>query len=254
MINVPLLAKQVLQPLIDRYGNTFWNDVCGECALRLKDKAEESVTWQDPTGYYILSETEESYGRLSDEGAKRVALRRKPAEVHQEPAPAVFTEPVQTAPAVTIQESNVSENTGTDEFNAETTSNPENAATTETPAETGPKPITNSTADLADRFPNGTLVEVTNKGSDWTGRQGEVKGVEAKRGVNYLQVFLTVSPKGIRYDERYQKTVLVRGTSVEKIDAFREAPAPKETVAETPATDENSTPAEQAADNETVDA
>jgi len=80
-------------------------------------------------------------------------------------------------------------------------------------------------AALAEQWPNGTLVEVTTKGSDYVGQQGQVAGIEARRGVPYVLVSVEVYSTGRRREGDKIKQALVRASSISKIDSYKEAPA-----------------------------
>jgi hypothetical protein len=215
MTEDPLLWNEVVAKLVARYGATFWEAVCDEEAQRLSDQARGGADWDDP--YHILSETEEQYGREYKSPGRiqplMVRVRR-----------GASTEDPQTQE----ENTNMTEQPNGDQY---TEPGDEQHVTTETaetaePAE-APKPtVTNVTANLADEFQKGTKVEITTKGSDVVGYQGEVMDppVVNKRGTNYLRVQLKVAPKGARVAEENQREVHTRRQSVTVIEDYRAEP------------------------------
>lgn len=79
---------------------------------------------------------------------------------------------------------------------------------------------------LQTQYPVGTLIEFVGKGNEFIKNQGEIVGVEARRGVPYLAIKVTRYSDGrVRPDDK-QKVVLTRDTSVEVIEAYREKVVP----------------------------
>ena len=81
-------------------------------------------------------------------------------------------------------------------------------------------------AALQEEYPNGTLVEFVGKGNEFIKNQGEIVGVEARRGVPYLAIKVTRYSDGrVRPDDK-QKVALTRAASIEVIEAYREKVVP----------------------------
>jgi len=242
MADDPLLVEKVIRKLAAEYGPQIHKSICGECALTLADRAREATEWRGDQGYFILSDTEQRYGRTSEEH-QSVALRRKKARVE---VPAVQSMPVSAPQAANpvwastqaiVPDEEISTVTN-DEFPAygNEVAPDENSAqpveTTEAPAEETIAPVveeakpasivTGATAGLAEEFPVGTLVQVVTKGSEYVNQQGRVTGIVDKRGVNYLEVQLEVAASGVRKTK--PRTGTMRGASVIKIGEYRDAP------------------------------
>jgi hypothetical protein len=129
------------------------------------------------------------------------------------------------------QEPEGTEETGTEqvaETGTEEIGTPEatTAETTTTPAQ--PAKVT-SKEMLEEKFPMGTLVEVSTKGSDYTKQQGEVTGYEEKRGAWYVGVDIKVNASGQRRAEA--KGIVTRWQSLTKIDEYRPVPVSAQTAA-----------------------
>jgi hypothetical protein len=108
---------------------------------------------------------------------------------------------------------------------AETGENTEATEPTATPATPAQPAKVTSEEMLAEKFPVGTLVEVTTKGSDFSGQQGAVTGYAQKRGAWYVALDITVTATGVRRET--PKSTTTRHQSLSRIDAYRDAPAPK---------------------------
>jgi len=91
--------------------------------------------------------------------------------------------------------------------------------------------------NLEELFPKDTLVVLTK--TDFKGHQGRVVGHIEKLGTRYLEVAREVLASGKRLTE--PKTMAVRHTSVDTIDAYRDEPVAAPTPE--PAADETEKPA-----------
>jgi hypothetical protein len=103
------------------------------------------------------------------------------------------------------------------------------ATTTEaaaTPAQ--PQKVT-SEEMMREKFAEGSLVEVTTKGSDYTKQQGRVTGYEEKRGAWYIKVAIEVNAGGQR--RAAAKEIVTRWQSLTSIDEYRPVPVSAQTVA-----------------------
>jgi len=224
MADDPLLVKQVLQVLAKRYGTNIQAYVCGECALTLAANARDAVTWQpDQRGHYVLSPTEEQYGRDTGQGEVITVARRVNEKEHT-------VAPEQTETEQTENWDGVADAvTETEPIEAGT---PEAAAT---------EPAKETRAErLAREWPTGQLVEFVK--TEWKGGQGQITGVEDRRGVAYVAVDVEVYVNGRRRTGDAVKHVLIREDSVQAITEYRAEPAaavsPEPVETETPAAEE----------------
>jgi len=187
----PFVLEKVIRPLAQEHGVKLWENVCGDCILRLADKEREAVEWKpDEFGHYILSPDEERHGRM-EERTGSIMARGNTKE--QAPEAAAAEAPAEeTAPKETAEQRNA-------------------------------RVLKEKVDALAADFPEGTLVEVTAKGSEFVKNQGKVVGVAEKRGVPYLDVAVEVYATGRRRNPAKQFSM--RAASVQKIDGYKDEPA-----------------------------
>jgi|SRR5689334_10737626 len=236
------IMQEVVQPLVKTIGPKFWIAVCGECCHNLVDEARERVSWTDPKGHYILSPTEEQYGRE----VNPVGLRRR-AQV-DESAAEVATDTTEEGNTMTDPTYSDESMTVTTDENVEANSVPVDAPIEEAPATTTnetPKETAEAKAlrlreenanKVRDEYPVGALVELIGKGDEYRGCQGEVVAHETVYGVTYPIVKILVNAKGQRRRPGIDKiqTRRKRLTGIQRIDAYRPEPvAEPETVTET---------------------
>jgi len=202
----PLIVSEVIRPLAQEYGVQPHFHICPACVQDAVDRARDEVTHKpDRSGLYRdVDDTE--VGREPD-GPERAAttMIRRDAVARRDRG----------------------NKSPTEEEAVMTDATPEPAGEQ---AEAAPKQP--SLADqLKEQFEVGKNFVLT--ATDWKGSEGEIVGIEERRGAPYVSVKLLTYADKRRRPEDKQDNKLVRHTSVQLIDELSPAPAPK--VVEEPA-------------------
>src|SRR5690349_12390898 len=81
MADNPLLVKDVIRAFVEEHAADnpaeLSKRVCDHCAQTRCEKVLDKNSWNDPSGYYSLSPTEEAYGRFADTSGGTVMARNK---------------------------------------------------------------------------------------------------------------------------------------------------------------------------------
>jgi hypothetical protein len=101
---------------------------------------------------------------------------------------------------------------------------------------------------MKEEWPTGQLVQL--KGGDYPGNQGVVVDVVEKAMVPYVRVRLEVYGTGRRRPEDKQPLYDMRGTSLIKIEAYMDPPAPKPAPVATSPAEGSATPGTSATPSE----